>query len=83
MLAAMTRPSLIFLVPMLFMATAAQAQASCAAEYKAKRDTPFELHYDVAQISGPCTMSNAETQLRKKLAREGLVLLKVLSVKES
>jgi hypothetical protein len=79
----MTRSSLILLAPLLLMAMAAQAQASCAAEYKAKRDTPFELHYDVAQIDGPCTMSNAETQLRKMLAREGLVLLKVLSVKES
>jgi hypothetical protein len=58
------------------------AQATCTAEYKAKRDNPLELHYDVAQISGPCTIQNARAQLADQLSRRGLILLKVLSVSE-
>lgn len=58
------------------------AQAACVAEYKAKRDTPFELYYDVAPISGPCTKSNARAQLKAQLAQNGLILLKVVSVRD-
>lgn len=78
----MTCRSLILCAATLLIAIAAQAQAACLAEYKAKRDAPFELHYDTAPISGACTRANAEAQLRAKLADRGLVLLKVLSVKE-
>lgn len=59
------------------------AQAACMAEYKAKRDNPLELYYDVAQVTGPCTVANAEVELAARLAAEGLTLLKVLSVTES
>lgn len=62
---------------------AGQAQAACMAEYKAKRDNPLELYYDVAQIPGPCTQANATAQLQAMLAAQGLTLLKVLSVTES
>ncbi|WP_428514401.1 hypothetical protein [Roseovarius sp.] len=72
------------LVVMLGLATATTgaAQAACYAEYKAKRDTPFELIYEVAQVSGPCTVANATAQLGARLAGQGLTLLKVLSVRE-
>jgi hypothetical protein len=66
----------------LLMAAPSLAQAACTAEYKAKRDNPLELHYDVAQISGPCTMESARAELAERLARRGLILLKVLSVSE-
>ncbi len=66
----------------LLAATAGTAQAACYAEYKAKRDTPFELIYEVAQVSGPCTIANATDQLGARLADQGLTLLKVLSVRE-
>ncbi|HAR54154.1 hypothetical protein [Roseovarius nubinhibens] len=59
------------------------AHAGCQAEYKAKRDNPLELFYDVAQISGRCTVPAATVELRARLAAAGLTLLKVLSVKES
>lgn len=59
------------------------AHAGCQAEYKAKRDNPLELFYDVAQISGPCTVPAATVELRARLAAAGLTLLKVLSVKDS
>jgi len=56
------------------------AQAACQIEYKAKRDKPLELFYDVTTVNAPC--SSAEAALRAKLARKGLKLLKVLSKKE-
>lgn len=65
------------------LGAAATAQAACFAEYKAKRDNPLELFYDVAQISGPCTKANARAQLQQMLTRQGLTLLKVLSVKNN
>lgn len=67
---------------MLGLGSATMAQAACVAEYKAKRDTPFELYYDVAPISGPCTKANARAQLQTQLAQKGLTLLKVLSVRD-
>lgn len=70
------------LISALAVAMPAMAQAACLAEYKAKRDNPLELHYDVAQISGPCTIANARAQLAGQLSRRGLTLLKVLSVSE-
>lgn len=76
-----------FLFPLLAIAAsltaASAAQAACQAEYKAKRDTPFELYYDTARISGPCTKANAQAQLQAMLAAQGLTLLKVLSVTEN
>ncbi|MDO6731490.1 hypothetical protein Q4577_15760 [Marinovum sp. 2_MG-2023] len=60
--------------------TPALADAACVAEYKAKRDNPLALFFDTAQINGPCTKANAQTQLRAMLAQRGLTLLKVVSV---
>lgn len=79
----MTRITLITALASGLALPAAQAQAACLAEYKAKRDNPLELYYDVAQVTGPCTVQNAEAQLRATLAAQGLTLLKVLSVTES
>lgn len=56
------------------------ATAACQVEYKAKRETPFELFYDVTTINAPC--SAAEAALRAQLARQGLTLLKIMSQKE-
>lgn len=64
------------------LAGAAAAQAACYVEYKAKRDNPLELFYEVAVVPGPCTMATARAQLAPILAGQGLTLLKILSVKE-
>jgi len=61
----------------------APAHAGCQVEYKAKRDNPLELFYDVAQISGPCTVAAASAALRSRLAAAGLTLLKVISVTDT
>lgn len=62
--------------------TATVASAECSAEYKAKRDNPLELYYDVALVDGDCTIASATEQLEQQLEAQGLTLLKVLSVKE-
>ncbi len=61
---------------------AAGAHAACYVEYKAKRDNPLELFYNVAVVSGPCTRASARPQIRAMLAAQGLTLLKILSVRE-
>ena len=60
---------------------AGAAHAACRVEYKAKRDKPLELYYDVTTINAPC--SQAEAALRSQLAARGQTLLKVLSKKET
>lgn len=61
---------------------ATQADAACFAEFKAKRKSPYKLIYDVAQLRGPCTMDSARKELKIRLARHGVILLKVVSVYE-
>lgn len=59
---------------------ATSAQAACFADYKAKQDDPLRLHYGVAEISGDCSVSNAESELRDRLSGNGWELLNVLAV---
>ena len=59
---------------------AGAAHAACQVEYKAKRDKPLELYYDVTTVNAPC--AQADGALRAQLAARGLTLLKVLSKKE-
>ncbi len=66
----------------LIFASAVAAQAACVVEYKAKRDNPLELFYEVAQVGGDCTVADATARLQKRLQRDGLTLLKVLSVRK-
>ena len=72
---------MLYMFAALFLGTSG-ASAACYAEYKAKRDNPLELFYDVAQISAPCTRASARAQLGALLASQGLTLLKVMSVSE-
>ena len=76
-------PAAVALICLGLSLTPVQAQTICLAEYKAKRDNPLELFYDVAQVTGPCTIANARAQLSAMLSAQGLTLLKVLSVTES
>lgn len=59
---------------------AGAAQAACYADYKAKQDDPLRLHYGVAEVQGDCSVRNAQSQLRGRLASGGWELLNVLSV---
>ncbi|WP_372610526.1 hypothetical protein [Aquicoccus sp.] len=58
------------------------AQAACFVEYKAKRDNPLELFHDTVEVGGDCSTEDATARVRERLAREGLTLLKVLSVRK-
>ncbi|HKL65867.1 MAG TPA: hypothetical protein VJ886_07140 [Roseovarius sp.] len=70
------------LAPAVAVALSAEAaMAACLVEYKAKRDNPFELFYNVATVNAPC--SQAEAALRAQLAQRGLTLLKIMSKKEN
>lgn len=60
----------------------AMAEAACYVEYKAKRDNPLELFYEVAVVRAPCNVASARAQLAPKLAARGLTLLKILSVRK-
>lgn len=70
----------LILIASLLMASAAPASAACYADYKAKKDSPLQLHYGVMQISGDCTKSAAQAQARARLGANGWTLLNVLSV---
>ncbi|MHA7852443.1 hypothetical protein [Roseovarius sp.] len=58
------------------------AQAACYVEFKAKKDNPLQLFHEVVRIEGPCTQANARAQLQQRLARQGITLLKVMSVRD-
>ncbi|MDQ7071834.1 MAG: hypothetical protein Q9M48_14065 [Rhodobacterales bacterium] len=60
--------------------SAGAATAECYADYKAKKGDPLKLHYGIAEISGDCTVSAANTQLSQRLGAQGWTLLNVLSV---
>lgn len=66
----------------LALSSAAAAEAACRVEYKAKRDNPLELFFEVAVVPGPCSPQAVQAQLRPILAGKGQTLLKVLSMRE-
>mgnify|MGYP000391423943 CR=1 FL=1 len=64
---------------LLVQAFPAQA-AECYADYKAKRDSPLQLHYGVMQLSGACSRAAARAEMAARLEQGGWTLLNVLSV---
>jgi hypothetical protein len=60
--------------------SAGAAHAACYADYKARKDDPYGLHYGVAQISGACTVAQAQAELGPRLATDGWDLLSVEGV---
>jgi len=66
----------VFLLTQAFPAQAAE----CYADYKAKRDSPLQLHYGVMQLSGGCSKASARGEVAARLSQGGWTLLRVLSV---
>ncbi|MEI4471345.1 hypothetical protein [Frigidibacter sp. MR17.24] len=67
----------------LALLVAAPARADCYADYKAKREGgALQLHYGVAQIPQGACGSGAEAAraLAPRLARDGWVLLNIMSI---
>ena len=64
----------------LLLALSGAAGAECYADYKAKKDSPLQLHYGVAQVSDAnCSRAGAKGELAPRLAADGWTLLNVLS----
>ena len=60
---------------------AVPAQATCYADYKAKKDNPLRLHYGVAQVpDNACNRQAAARVIAARIARDGWQLLNVVSV---
>lgn len=57
-------------------------QAACYADYKAKKDSPLQLHYGVMELpQNACGSANAAGQvIAPRLAQAGWTLLNVMSV---
>ncbi|QOL81831.1 hypothetical protein [Pseudooceanicola spongiae] len=84
----MTRTHPLLLIPALLAlglslvtasAPPALAAGACYADYKAKRDKPYELHYGVMEVSS-CDRQQAAEDARGRLARNGWTLLNIVSV---
>ncbi len=65
---------------LLALFAAPAAQAACYADYKARKDDPYGLHYGVARINGACAVDTAAAELEPRLAADGWQLLSVESV---
>ena len=74
--------TILALVLSVALAGTTGAHAACYVEYKAKRDNPLELFYEVAVVAEPCNKASARAQLAPVLAGQGLKLLKILSVRK-
>lgn len=61
---------------------AGPASAACYADYKAKRDNPFRLHYGVIELpDAVCGDPKAtRAEIARRIAKGNWKLLKVLSV---
>ncbi|QPM91695.1 hypothetical protein [Pseudooceanicola algae] len=64
---------------LLLLATPAWGQGACYADYKARRDAPYALHYGVVALSS-CAPAAAEAELRAKLSAAGWTLLNLVSI---
>lgn len=71
---------LVIAVSLSLLSTA--AQAACYADYKAKKDSPLQLHYGVVQLpQNACASANAAGRvIAPRLAQAGWTLLNVMSV---
>ena len=74
----------MIMLPMLLSSIlfASQAGAACYADYKAKKESPLQLHYGVVQIpDGICSNNAAIKQnISNRISADGWKLLNVLSI---
>lgn len=59
---------------------AGAAEADCYADYKAKQDNPFKLHYGVMQLPDGDCGTRAQSVVAARLAQGGWTLLNLVSV---
>jgi len=80
----MTRTRSISAGIVLWLLATSTAHAACYADYKARRDQPYGLHYGVIQVDvTPCAMSSeVESTVKQRVAAGGWTVLQVQSVFE-
>lgn len=63
------------------LALAGSAQAACYADYQARKDNPFDLHYGVIELSDAACASRAQarSEASARLAARGWTLSNILS----
>lgn len=76
----MTRTLIISGLTALMLSLPAAAQAACTAEYKAKQDNPLRLQHGEMQVTS-CDMGTARAEVSDRLAKQGWILLKIVSLK--
>ncbi|MDA0221778.1 MAG: hypothetical protein O3A08_00055 [Proteobacteria bacterium] len=78
----MKKSSLMVPVLLSGLLVASQAGAECYADYKAKKESPLQLHYGVVQIpDGICSNNAAIKQnISNRISADGWKLLNVLSI---
>lgn len=60
---------------------AAQANAACYADYRARMDNPLRLHYGVIEVpQSACSVGAASSVVASRLAAQGWTLVNVSSV---
>jgi len=65
----------------LFLVSASSPSADCYADYRAKSENPFRLHYGVIQIPDHlCSQDEAARYIAERISTEGWVLLVVDSL---
>ena len=58
--------------------------AACYVEYKAKQDSPLQLHYGIVQLDGACPDSGtAAATVAARLRAGGWVLLNVVGLSQT
>ncbi len=74
-------PRLLPPVVALALLAANPATAACYADYKAKRDSPLQLHYGVIELPDrACSRDGAAGEVQSRIGRDGWQLLTVVSV---
>ncbi|WP_136634441.1 hypothetical protein [Pseudooceanicola onchidii] len=76
----MTRTLILSGLTALALALPVAAQAACTAEYKAKQDDPLRLTHGEMQVAS-CDRASATEEVRARLAQQGWILLKIVSLK--
>lgn len=77
----MRKLRIISLAAVLVAGLSQAATAACYADYKAKKDSPLQLHYGVVQLpANACNRRAAAAQIAARIEADDWQLLTVLSV---
>jgi hypothetical protein len=79
----MKRSRLLITITLATAALAGPLHAACYADYRARMDNPFRLHYGVIALpDADCSVAAAQPVIASRIAAGGWSLLEVVSVFE-